>query len=556
MSDFKNKILIAIFILLSVLFAISLFKNIAYPLLWNDEAETAMFATRILEYGYPKVHDGKNILFLLELPLDLGIKERNDAYIGTTWGHYYFATIGAFLAKNVVDIYQKTALARIPFAIIGLFGLFILALLVSSLFKKNLTTKLSFINLFILLELLSISLILHLREMRYCSIVIFLSACTFYTYINYRLFKKIKIPIYIFVMVLLLLLLFNTFIPLYFVFIITIGLYECLEFFKKRQIKDFVIGAAPLLISFISIIPLLAFFETFRISNEFARLFNVSSSLYFKHFLAALDFFQKYEFLYLVLILKVVLAALWFYSKILKIEFGQKMWISNFLSLFFFIYILVIARAPLPVIYQRYFIVLQPILITILLLDVFIAFEMISRVDSLIRKWRFVVIILLLIFVLSGLNKIGHIKNHIYELSYRYRGPLDFVIPYIKSNYANPEHLVIATNYEECAYMYYLGSKVIIGYVGNNLEEDLKVQPDIIIFRKRWAYTSKPQLFNHFFQNEKYKKISFPVFDYPVNNIPELDGVLPHLYKTKMAKNDRERLDIYVKFNLLQRDKF
>jgi hypothetical protein len=29
-------------------------------LFWNDEAETAMYATQILEYGYPKVHGPNN----------------------------------------------------------------------------------------------------------------------------------------------------------------------------------------------------------------------------------------------------------------------------------------------------------------------------------------------------------------------------------------------------------------------------------------------------------------------------------------------------------------
>ncbi len=69
--SYKNKILIVIVFLLSIIFAFSLFKNIAHPLLWNDESETAMFARRILEYGYPKVHDGKNILYLMALPIKI-----------------------------------------------------------------------------------------------------------------------------------------------------------------------------------------------------------------------------------------------------------------------------------------------------------------------------------------------------------------------------------------------------------------------------------------------------------------------------------------------------
>ena len=557
-TSFKNKALIVIILLLSSLFAFALFKNIAYPLLWNDEAETAMFATRILEYGYPKAHDGRNTLCLLELPIEFGVKEKNDAYIGSTWGQYYFSVIGASLAERVKDIYAKTALLRIPFAFIGFAGLVIMALSVIGLYKKNLTAKLMFLMIFIFFELLSISLILHLREARHYPIGIFLSACIFYSYINYGILKKATTVTYISTMTLLLLLVFNTFPPLYFIFIIAIGLYELFNFLRKRQVYNFAINTSPLFISLIPIFFLLSFFETFRISGELAKIYAITPPLQYTFILELLAFFQKYEFLNLILAIKVILAILYLYIRISKIspsdnkikETGQKLWASNFFSLFFIIYILVITKMPVPVIYQRYFIILQPISTIILLLDIFITFELIGRINPLNTKnitTLFVLFLICLLFMQGGLNKIGRIKNYIYELSHQYKGPLDFVIPYIKSKYDKPGRLVIATNYEECSYMYYLGSRVIIGYVGNNLEEDLKIQPDVIIFRKRWAYTSSPQIFNVFFKNESYKKIAFPVFDYPVNNIPELYSSPQHLYETKMAESENKQLDIYIK---------
>jgi len=266
--SFKNKVLIVIILLLSSLFAFALFKNIAYPLLWNDEAETAMFATRILEYGYPKAHDGRNTLCLLELPIEFGVKEKNDAYIGSTWGQYYFSVIGASLAERVKDIYAKTALLRIPFAFIGFAGLVIMALSVIGLYKKNLTAKLMFLMIFIFFELLSISLILHLREARHYPIGIFLSACIFYSYINYGILKKATTVTYISTMTLLLLLVFNTFPPLYFIFIIAIGLYELFNFLRKRQLYNFAINTSPL---FISLIPI---FFYYRFLKRFASPVN------------------------------------------------------------------------------------------------------------------------------------------------------------------------------------------------------------------------------------------------------------------------------------------
>ena len=154
-------------------------------------------------------------------------------------------------------------------------------------------------------------------------------------------------------------------------------------------------------------------------------------------------------------------------------------------------------------------------------------------------------ILLLITFTANAKNKIPFMKDHIYEITHQYKGPLDYVIPYIKDNYKNTDTLVIATNYEEFSYMYYLNSKVIVGYIFNNIEEDAKCIPDIIMYRKTWG--TNPKVFNDFMQKAKYQKVSFPVYDYPVNNIPELDFAIKHQFKTKLASSDQEKVDIFVK---------
>ena len=78
----KKNYLTIILIFIISLFIFSVFKNISRPLLWNDEAETAEYARRIITYGYPKVDDGKNILNLTSYPdKSLGVKESIDACI-------------------------------------------------------------------------------------------------------------------------------------------------------------------------------------------------------------------------------------------------------------------------------------------------------------------------------------------------------------------------------------------------------------------------------------------------------------------------------------------
>jgi hypothetical protein len=112
----KNRILTVLLVVLCMLFLVSLFKNIGYPLFWADESMTVMGGVRVLEYGYPKVHDGKNVFYdLLHPNPRLGIDEKTDAYIGgTSWGHYYFATLGVKLAEMSDDFFTKTAVIKPP----------------------------------------------------------------------------------------------------------------------------------------------------------------------------------------------------------------------------------------------------------------------------------------------------------------------------------------------------------------------------------------------------------------------------------------------------------
>ena len=57
--------------------------------LWHDESETAMFGTRVLEYGYPKIHGERNVVYSLWHANGVGIHEGTDAYTGSPWVQYY-----------------------------------------------------------------------------------------------------------------------------------------------------------------------------------------------------------------------------------------------------------------------------------------------------------------------------------------------------------------------------------------------------------------------------------------------------------------------------------
>jgi hypothetical protein len=139
------------------------------------------------------------------------------------------------------------------------------------------------------------------------------------------------------------------------------------------------------------------------------------------------------------------------------------------------------------------------------------------------------------------------ISGHVHELSEPYKGPLDYTIPYIKEKSSRTDTLIIATNYEESSYMFYLNSRVIIGYVGNNLKEDTLLTPDIISIRKMWTYKGEP--INKLLEKAHYTKITFPIHDNPYNNIPELNVVegLNHLFETLPNTSEADATDLYIK---------
>jgi hypothetical protein len=139
-------------------------------------------------------------------------------------------------------------------------------------------------------------------------------------------------------------------------------------------------------------------------------------------------------------------------------------------------------------------------------------------------------------------------EGHVYELFHQYKGPLDYLIPFIKEKYGETDKLVIATNYEETSFMYYLDSKVIIGYVGNNLEQDIQMVPDIVIFRKGWRNLD-PRIFINFLSRYSYQRIFFPVVDYKVNNIPELNlsPEYQHQFRTLNTNDESIKVDIFLK---------
>ncbi|MDX2189512.1 MAG: hypothetical protein SFY32_06595 [Bacteroidota bacterium] len=532
------------FILLIYLFVT--FKNIAYPLFWADESMTAVGAQRVMQYGYPKVHDGKNVWYdLRHTNPKLGIDEKTDAYIGgTSWGHYYYALIGLTLANGEDDIYAKTAIFRSTFAILGIVGILIFGWLIT-LFFPDTFSKFAFLAGFTLLCLLSVSLGLLIKEVRYYAPTIFLTSIICGAYIATRFAQKLNIYVASFIILLCLWMLFMTFAPVYFILMVAIGLTEAviaIQLFRENEwIKKGVPVWGGLALSLVFIYPFLQFFKTFEISDAMAVFNGYNSKMYWENVATVLKYFRIYEPFWLFISVK--LLVLFNIKNVLK-NLPQKFWASLFFTCVLVLSALLISRIP-NFIYTRYIIFMQPIMAASILLDVFILWE-INRIEK-PTSFVFVLVISFFCFGIFLFTNLNNITSRLSELTEPYKGPLDYTIPFIKEKYKKTDTLVIAANYEETSYMYYLGSKVVVGFIGNNLDSDRVATPDVICYRKPWGNFT--DIFMGYLQKTPYDRTGFPVYDNPVNNIPELNFMpaFNHRFKNKMAANEQEATEIFTK---------
>lgn len=547
------KILICV---LGLLLVASVFKNISYPLLWADESMTAMCCERVAEYGYPKVHDGKNTVndMFCGTP-KVAVNKKDDAFIGgANWGQYYYGLIGYKLADGYHDFYTKTGIFRSTFAIIGLLGLFMFMIVMSKMIENSFH-KYLFISLFLLAELISVSLILHLREVRYYSPALFLNSSILCIYLWNKFRKPFNKVVYVIILSILLWLLFNMFSPLYFIVVLTIGLSECYRVYMKyrarQNVKDALMPSMPaaigIVISLAGVFPLVLYFRTFQMKMVLDEFYHFNSGLYGMHLAHELRYFWRLD-----LLLPALAMRIWTgFNYKAVVQSKSKIWrISNFLSLLFAISFFASPNIDSPM-FTRYIIYMQPVLAVIAIFDFIYLLNLYSAGKINFRNPYFVrlAVVFAALFGFTLAENAPYIKGHVFEMTHQYKGPLDYAIPYIKSAYPKPENLIIATNYEETSFMYYLKSKVIVGFVGNNLPEDTLFKPDIISYRQSLG-SFFDKVFNGYLSKAEYRKISFPGKDIPLNNIPELnfDGTaFNHYFASQVTDENGKEVNLLIK---------
>lgn len=125
-------------------------------LLWQDEAETAALAQRVLTFGYPKAFDGINRINPA-LPMGPG-----DSWTYHPWLQFYI-TAAAFALFGAT-----TVAARLPFALFGVVCVVATYRLTLSLLRHPGIARLTGVT-----TLLSVPLLLHFRQCRYYALGVF-----------------------------------------------------------------------------------------------------------------------------------------------------------------------------------------------------------------------------------------------------------------------------------------------------------------------------------------------------------------------------------------------
>jgi len=533
--------------------AAMLLGRLAHPLLWQDEGETVMFASRVLEHGFPKVHGERNVVYEFGSNIAVGVDEATDAYIGTTWGHFYYAVPGVLWARSASDVYDKTFRVRLPFALAGALGVGIWALALAPAFRDRPARARAFVGLFFLCAAVSISLLLHLREARYYPLLVLVVGAIAWGHLRARVFGLPVRRSWALALTVLLVATFHRLFAAWFFLVALPGLDAVAGLWRARgdaQARRRALGGfIPLLASALLVAPALVFFETFEVAASFREDLGFSLRGYLANLGSFVKHFWRYEFLAPALFCRLAVVAVDFFSRrrgAARLDDPARKAAAR-LAVFVVGYVLLTAVNPL--VYERYFVVLSPAVIGLFLLDAFTLVDAVRRLapERATLAGAVAATAILLLLALTSGPRIEAVRGRLLEITTPVRGPLDFAIERILEEAPDPAALVIATNYANHPFMYYLGSHVIVGTNLNNIVAERRLQPDLVVPRRRWP-RGRAEL-RSFLAHGDYRRELLPVRDLHFNSIPALTRTpsIPdvHRFETALPSERAPALELY-----------
>ena len=533
---------------LALLFAASLLRHLDTPLLWNDEGDTAMFATRILEVGYPKVHGARNVLYEFAADPSLGIDETTDAYIGKTWGDFYFAVPGVWWAQRTQDPAARTFRVRLPFALAGLAGIAAWLWAVWPAQGGAARRRARFACAVLALCALSISLTLHLREARYYPLLVLGAGAWLGVHLRGAVTGTLAGWRYALATALCASWVFHVFFAAWFPLLGLCAADAALQAWRRAPAQARVRGVAralaPHALALLVTLPALVFFESLGTAARFSSELGASVASWWSNALAVLAHFARQEWLVAALVARAVVAALARgATEARRAETLAARAVAARLLVFAAAYAAVLCVNPLS--YERYFVAWSPALAASFALDAFSAQALLAGRSRVLRAACAAVLCLVIAGSLAARR--DALAGRMAELRTRAHGPLDFAVEELRRRYPDTASLLIATNYEAQPLMFYLGSRVIVGLALGNIADERALEPDVVIPRRRWP-RSLAEL-RPFLARDHWQEQPLPVLDIHTNETPSLTPSAsnpdPHRFVTPWAApGDRAALRI------------
>lgn len=152
--------------------------------LWEDEGETAVVALNVLQYGFPRMYDGRNVVTqdnegrYYQGEPTFG-RDYGDNYIESyhSWLQHYVAAASLAFFDRDTSFERWTMAARFPFALLG-----ILSLITTGLVVYRLTGNPWITALTLLFMVFNPAFLLHMRQCRYYALLALLTPLVVYFY--------------------------------------------------------------------------------------------------------------------------------------------------------------------------------------------------------------------------------------------------------------------------------------------------------------------------------------------------------------------------------------
>jgi len=465
----KNKEYINL-IILGIFGCLLLFGNMSSSYLWQDEAQTALISKTVLNKGYPLGTDGKNYFSQCE-----GAEYGNNyVWKWHTWLQFY-VTAASFKLFGT-----NTYAARFPFALFGLFSVFLLYF-----FSKQIFNSTNIPLMIALFFLFNVPNIILMRQCRYYSLVTFFSLLALYSYL--LIIKNIK-----FSSVLLIIscfLLYHSHFLYVFTILLTIILHSFI--FHRRIFKLILISSSVIMVLLLPFI----FWQfgmrygssygnySMSFSDIFFRgIFNIVGT--FRYILPVYIFFPAFLLIFIIR------------KKTYILELIKQYRSEYSLIVLFSVFTISILALTTQAYFFRY---LSPLIPLLSILGGIIIYELYK-----IRKIFAIGIIFLYLFSM-GFHK------YIIELTSDYKGPVRGMANYINSK-AKPDDIVAIT-YSDLPLKFYTNCRIVGGLTG----EDMSICKNarFVVIKKNMKWQGVEDVKNYFLKNIDLSKYAPIEIDYP-----------------------------------------